>query len=80
MEVVYQWYVGTPLMTELTNISKINELYWMADDKLNFEKEKVLRHSKLDDVLDQAMQVMQTLQDEDFRTSIETLAKTIPVA
>lgn len=72
--------VGTPLMTELTNISKINELYWMADDKLNFEKEKVLRHSKLDDVLDQAMQVMQTLQDEDFRTSIETLAKTIPVA
>ena len=52
----------------------------MADDKLNFEKEKVLRHSKLDDVLDQAMQVMQTLQDEDFRTSIETLAKTIPVA
>ena len=47
---------------------------------MNFEKEKVLRHSKLDDVLDQAMQVMQTLQDEDFRTSIETLAKTIPVA
>lgn len=80
MEVVYQWYVGTPLMTELTNISKINELYWMADDKLNFKKEKVLRHSKLDDVLDQAMKVMQTLQDEDFRTSIETLAKTIPVA
>ena len=67
-------------MTELTNSNKINELSWMADDKLNFEKEKVLRHSKLDDVLDQAMQVMQTLQDEDFRTSIETLAKTIPVA
>lgn len=73
LEAMTQLLYGTDICDVLYRNNNIAFIRKYCDEAIEWKKQTILKHSKLDDLIDQFSELAKTFQDEEFQEAIKQL-------
>lgn len=73
LETMTQLLYGTDVYNVLSKNGNIAVIRKYCDDAIEWKKQTILKHSKLDDLIDQFSELAKTFQDEEFQEAMKQL-------
>lgn len=73
LEAMTQLLYGTDICDVLYRNNNIASIRKYCDEAIEWKKQTILKHSKLDDLIDQFYELAKTFQDEEFQEAMKQL-------
>lgn len=73
LEAMTQLLYGTDICDVLYRNNNIASIRKYCDEAIEWKKQTILKHSKLDDLIDQFSELAKTFQDEEFQEAMKQL-------